>query len=329
MPRFDLELDQLRTYRPDVRCPQDFDEFWDRTLAEARAAAVAPRVEKVEALTPHIDIYDVRFSGFGGEQVGAWYLRPAGVTGDLPGLVHFAGYGGGRGIAYDRIKWPAAGFATLMVDTRGQGSLWSSPGVTPDPHGSGPSAPGFMTRGIESADSYYYRRVFTDAARAVEVFAEFDGVDASRIAVQGGSQGGGMALAAGALAGRGGLGASAAAVLADVPFLCHFERAVGFTGAEPYEEISRYLGVHRDRQDEVFDVLSYFDGVNMAERITVPTRISVGLLDDICPPSTVFAAANRVAGAVVDVYHHNGHDGGDTEQWQRQVRWLREELGWA
>ena len=103
-----------------------------------------------------------------------------------------------------------------------------------------------MTRGIDDPADYYYRRVFTDAVRAIDAVRALERVDAARVAVCGGSQGGGIALAAA------GLTEGLVAVMPDVPFLCHFERAVGMTDADPYGEIVRYLSVHRGAEERVF-----------------------------------------------------------------------------
>ncbi len=212
------------------------------------------------------------------------------LKGPLPAVVEYNGYGGGRGLPFERLGWASAGFAYLFMDTRGQGSMWGSGGGTPDPHGTGPSSSGFMTRGIEDPADYYYRRVFTDAVRAVDAVRTLAQVDASRVAVVGASQGGGIALAAAALCD------DLVAVLPDVPFLCDFPRAVGFTDRDPYQEIVRYLSVHRGADERVHRTLSYFDGATMATRATAPALFSVALMDPICPPSTVFAAFNRYGG---------------------------------
>ena len=81
------------------------------------------------------------------------------------------------------------------MDTRGQGSTWS-PGDTPDLYSDGGNAhyPGSMTNGILDPKHYYYRRVFTDAVRRLNVRAH-PAVDSSQIAVTGGSQGGGITIA--------------------------------------------------------------------------------------------------------------------------------------
>ncbi|NRD26170.1 acetylxylan esterase [Frigoribacterium sp. VKM Ac-2836] len=303
----DLPEPALREYRSTQTDPEDFDEFWATTLAETRAHPLDLRVERVETGLTTVDVFDVTFAGWAGQPVRAWLRVPAGVAGPLPAVVQFVGYGGGRGAAVENLFWSSAGFAHLQMDTRGQGSGWSL-GATPDPDGSGPAHPGVMTRGIDSRETYYYRRVFMDAVRAVEAARGLDVVDATRVSVVGGSQGGGIALAVA------GLVPDLAAVAAYVPFLCDFRRATVITDADPYKEIGRYLAVHRHRASSVHEVLAYFDGVNFARRASAPALFTTALMDPTCPPSTVFGAFHAYAGpADVTVWPYNGHEGGGFE----------------
>ncbi|TQK18900.1 cephalosporin-C deacetylase [Microbacterium sp. SLBN-154] len=322
MPRFDLSPADLTTYRPTVAEPADFDEFWTGTIGAARAAGGDVVVTPVATPLTLIDTYDVTFPGFAGDPVKAWLWVPRGTDGPLPAVVEFNGYGGGRGLPHERLSWANAGYAHLFMDTRGQGSGWGSGGETPDPHGSGPAASGFMTRGIDDPATYYYRRLFTDGVRAVDAVRGLPQIDPARVAVTGGSQGGGIAIAVG------GLVEGLRAVMPDVPFLCHFERAVGLTDADPYQEIVRYLRVHRGAEERVFRTLSYVDGVNFAARISAPALFSAALHDMICPPSTVFAAYNRVPvdDKAIEVYPFNEHEGGQSYQWLVQAAFLRERL---
>jgi cephalosporin-C deacetylase len=88
-----------------------------------------------------------------------------------------------------------------------------------------------------------------------------------------------------------------------------------------------YLRVHRDQVDTVYRTLSYFDGAVMATRARVPALFSVALMDDTCPPSTVYAAHNAWAGPKqIRVYPFNGHEGGGAEQQRAQLDWLRATL---
>jgi cephalosporin-C deacetylase len=109
-----------------------------------------------------------------------------------------------------------------------------------------------------------------------------------------------------------------------VPFLCHYRRATQITDTHPYGEITRYVRSHRDKVEQVFHTLSYFDGVNFAARASAQALFSAGLMDDICPPSTVFAAYNHYAGPKqMRLYEYNQHDGGGSFQDLEQLRYLR------
>ncbi|WP_022893907.1 acetylxylan esterase [Agromyces subbeticus] len=317
MPRFDRPFAELRDYRPAVSEPADFDEFWASTLAESRRLASAPTLTRVPSPLSSFEVYDVTFAGYGGDPVLGWLVLPDGAIGPLPAVVEFNGYGGGRGLPHERLAWAGSGYAHFFMDTRGQGGAWGTGGGTPDPHGTGPSAPGFMTRGIHDPVEYYYRRVFTDAVLAVDAVRSLEQVDETRVAVCGGSQGGGIAIAAA------GLSEGLVGVMPDVPFLCHFERAVGLTDRDPYNEIVRFLAVHRGAAESAFRTLSYFDGVNFAKRASAPALFSVAGMDPVCPPSTVYAARNHYAGdADIVEYEFNEHEGGQGVHWQRQAEWL-------
>ncbi|MGC4979391.1 acetylxylan esterase [Streptomyces sp. DT193] len=317
MALFDLPLDELRTYRSASAEPEDFDSFWAKTLQEARDHDLAARFEPVGTALKTVTVHDVTFAGFGGHPIKGWLTVPAWANSPLPTVVEFIGYGGGRGLPHTHLLWAAAGFAHFVMDTRGQASGWGG-GDTPDPVGSAPAFPGFMTRGIEDPETYYYRRLFTDAVRAVEAARSHPLVDAARVAALGGSQGGGITIAVGALV------PDLAAVAPDVPFLCDFPRATVLTDRAPYREIGNYLKTHRGRTEQVRRTLSYFDGVHFAARGRAPALFSAALEDQTCPPSTVFAAFNAWANEDkdIEVYDFNDHEGGGPYQQAAQLRWL-------
>jgi cephalosporin-C deacetylase len=324
MPWFDLPEDELWTYRIGTAEPDGLDAWWSERLAEARSAAAPPTLTRHgEAAYGPVEVYDVEFSGARGDRIRAWFLRPArAAAGGVPVAVTFIGYGGGRGVPYEHLAWPAVGVAAFVMDTRGQGGNWTI-GATGDPGaGDGPEYPGVMTRGIARPETYYYTRLFVDAVRAVEVAAELPGVDGDRLAVCGGSQGGGLALAAAALAPD-----RVRACQANVPFLCDFQRAVGLSPAYPYKEIADFLAQQVDMADAALETLRYVDCALLARRITADCLVSVGLMDEICPPSTVFAAYHEVPGPKeIAVYPFGVHDL-PLRHHERQLHHLRERLG--
>lgn len=318
MTYFDLPLNELQKYFPERSEPTNFDSFWKETISEAKVLKVASKFEPYETGLKTIDCYDVTFSGFNGQPIKAWFLLPKILPKPLPCVIEFIGYGGGRGFPTDWLYWPSFGFAYFVMDTRGQGSTWRQ-GDTPDISidGGGPQFPGFVTRGIFDPSTYYYRRVFTDAVMAVDSVICHPDVDTQFIAVTGASQGGGIALAVA------GLEAKVNVVLPDVPFLCNFRRAIQVTDVAPYSEIVHFCQTHRDKLEKVFSTLDYFDGVNFSVRAKANALFSVGLMDEVCPPSTVYSAYNHYAGPKqIKIWEFNHHEGGASYQDREKVQYL-------
>jgi cephalosporin-C deacetylase len=312
----DRPLSELRTFQSDVEDPADFDDFWAQTLHEAAERATPTVLETVETGMRRVNVSDVTFSGYAGDPVRAWLVTPVGAEESLPVVIEYAGYGSGRGRPINHLWAAASGWAHLVMDVRGQGAgRGSAVGSTPDPHGSAPAHPGVMTRGIEDPRTYYYRRLLTDAVRAVDVARDLPGIDPDRVAVVGGSQGGAQAIAAAALR------PDVSAAVAFVPFLSDTARATLITDAAPYSEIAGYLTSQRSRVEQVARTLSYVDGVNFARRVRTRIHYSVALMDPICPPSTVFAGfnANASESKTIDVWPYNGHEGGGPEDRERAI----------
>jgi len=340
MPFFDLPLAQLIAYKPERTEQPDFDAFWASTLATARQFPLDPRFDPLPSPMALFEMFDVTFNGYGGAPIKGWLILPKQRSGPLPCVVQYLGYGSGRGYVTEWIFWAAAGYAAFIMDNRGQSAYWRGDTADPEPN-LAPHYAGFLTQGILDPHTYFYRRLFTDAARAVEVAASHPAVNADRIAIAGtnsqktdtiyinpavnadriaiagGSQGGGIGLAAGALS------PVVSAMLIDVPFLCHFNVAAGLATRGPYPELAGYCSVQRDSVDTVFRTLSYFDGVNFAARGKATALFSVGLMDETCPPRTVFAAYNHYAGEKdIRVYAYNNHEGGGARHDREKLAFL-------
>ena len=318
MPLFDFTAEKLRQYLPDRNEPEDFDAFWAQTLAEVRQHPLDAEFVPVDNGLATIDSFDVTFSGWNGERVRGWLQLPRARADALPCVVEFIGYSGGRGIPTDHLLYASAGYAHFVMDSRGQ-----SGADTGDAHGVGsPHTAGFMTDGVLDPQTYYYRRIMSDVVRAVEAARSHEAVDASRVVAAGGSQGGGLTLAAA------GLVPDLVGAMPDVPFLCHYRRASEITDKNPYGEIANFCNKRPEHVDTVFATLSYFDGVNFAARANANALFSVGMMDDVCPPSTVYAAYNHYAGAKeITVWPYNGHEGGGHLQARERVEFLHKLFG--
>ena len=321
MPWYDMPLDRLREYRTSTREPAGLDQWWADRLAEAREQAQPVTVTAHQpGLYAPLEVSDVEFSGGAGERVRGWFIRPAGRRPNAV-VVKYIGYGGGRGAPGEHLLLPALGYPALVMDSRGQGGRWSS-GATADGIGSGPENSLVMTRGITTPERYYYTRMFVDAALAIDAARELAEAPDARVAVSGGSQGGALALAAAALR------PDAVDVChADVPFLCDIQRAITLAPRPPYTEIPEFLAENTELEERALDTLRYVDCALLARRITAATLLSVGLMDDICPPSTVYAAYNEVGAAdkEIAVYPYSGHSRPQAHL-ERQLRHLRDRL---
>ncbi len=335
MPLIDLPLTELRTFTGDLVEPDDLDAFWAGTIAEAREHDLEVTCEPYATPWTGFDTYDVTFPGFGGHPVKAWLTVPTGATGPLPTVVQYHGYSVGRSFPHTSFTWAGAGYAHIAMDNRGQGYHAGGPAeATVDASADAglPHAPGLFTAGILDPHTYYYRRLYTDAVRLLEAVSRLSHVDPLRIAVTGASQGGTLSLAAAGLARL--VDVPLVGAAPDVPALCAIARSLELTDAGPWGEIHQYLAGWRDRVDTVYRTLSYFDVALIGQRATAPVLFSLGLMDPVCLPSTVFAAFNRYgtpSGAEVQksisVYRFNGHEGGGPHHVMEQADFFAEVLG--
>ena len=315
MPLYDKPIEELVDYRPALTSEPDLDRFWSETLQESQIAPLNAQLTQVDYPLRGVRVFQASYDGWQGARIAAWYLLPEG-EGPFPALVQYHGYSGYKQDAFHYALWALQGYAVLAVDVRGQSGDSTDPAQY-----SGGHVKGWMTQGIMDPAEYYYRGVYVDCVRALDLLCEQPEVDAEHIGLMGVSQGGGLTLAVAALDSRPVL------AMPEVPYLCHFRRAVDMAARMPYLEISDYIRRYPKRAGQVWKTLSYFDNLNLAARIRCPVLIDVGLQDDICPPSSVYAVYNQIkAEKEIKVFPYHNHEAVEP-LWEDKLRWVHHYLG--
>jgi cephalosporin-C deacetylase len=289
VPAFDLPLDELREYAGTNPRPDDFDEYWTEALAELDAIEDADvRLEPVAHPAPYAECFDLTFTGVRGARVYAKYLRPAASTASVPGLVVFHGYSASSADWFELLPYVAQGFAVTALDCRGQGGRSQDPGGV---HGG--TLQGHIVRGLgDEPRNFAFRQIFLDTVQVTRILMDRPEVDAARIGATGGSQGGALTLACAALEPR----VKAAAPV--FPFLSDYQRVWDLDLAtEAYAELRSWLRRFDPTHagiDDMWRRLGYIDVQHLAPRIEARVLLQLGLMDTVCPPSTQFAAYNKI-----------------------------------
>jgi cephalosporin-C deacetylase len=281
----------------DVYRPDDFDEFWNTTMARVADVPLRPAFDYVpERSTDEVEVYDVHYDSWEGVRISGWYAVPRReyLPGPYPALMLLPGY-----ISEPVIprNWAMQGYAAFAVAPRGK--LRSNQRFNP-------GYPGLLVHNIVDPNTYGYRGFYVDAARAVDAVLTRPEVDADRVGLHGSSQGGALTITTAAL-----LPDLVTCGAAGAPYLCGFMESAKLTHSYPYEEINEYLRVHPDHERQVAESVGYYDGINFAPGIRAPMLVYIGLEDDVCPPETGFAVHDAMTcEKELLTYERCGHDAG-------------------
>ncbi len=305
---FDFSFEKLQTYTGTNPRPADFDAYWDAALAEMRALDPQVSLTPAEFQAPNAECFHMYFTGVGGARVYAKLLRPKNPAPQHPAVLMFHGYSGDSGDWADKLNFVSQGFTVAALDCRGQGGRSEDVGGV-----TGNTLHGHIIRGLDDAlagrpEKLLYRQIFLDTAQLAKIVMEMPGVDPKRVGAIGGSQGGALTVACASLEPR---IARAAPVF---PFLSDYKRVWEMDQAkDAYAELKDYFRRFDPRHENeaaVFEKLGYVDIQFLAPRIRGEIRWTIGLMDTICPPSSQFAAYNKITAAKsMVVYPDFGHEG--------------------
>ena len=287
---------------PPLTKEADFQKFWDGSLAGL--AKVDPQYRLIHqpklSAGPN-DVYEVRMRSYGDVRVGGWYEVPK-SKGPHPAMIRVPGYGA-------NMK-PVNLFTDVIVlsfNPRGHGN--SQEDVKGKPGN-------YWIRGLDDKEGYYYQGAYLDCVRAVDFLCSRKEVDPVRIAVKGGSQGGGLSFSTAALDKRISL------CIPHIPFLTNWDL---YFKTSHWPEMDRWIEAKESRTwASTLKTLSYFDTMNMAPWIECPVFMGVGLQDAICPPVTNFAVYNRLKGKKEFLVYPRAKHYVDKEFHSLAFKWMRE-----
>lgn len=270
--------------KPSAPAPADFDAFW---AAKRKALAAVPlnvRLTAVKSPREGVETFDVQADA-GGSSVSGYLARPAGAKPkSLPAILTVHGAGVRSSILDGPANWARDG--VLAMDINAHGLPNGKEKEFYDALAAG-ELRNYRTKGRESRETVYFLGMFQRLLRAIDVLAAQPEWDGKTLVVSGSSQGGYQAIVAA------GLDPRVTFFAAGVPAGCDHTgalagRIAGWPKFIPTAE--------KDTPKEVIEAVKYFDAVNFAARAKAPAIFTVGFIDTTCPPTSVYAAYNALAG---------------------------------
>ena len=299
-----MPLEKLRLYQGRNPKPEDFDAYWTESLSELEGTDPGFELQPVEFPSVFAECFDLWFTGVAGARVYAKYLRPrARASSGHPAVLVFHGYSGKSPDWFTLLPYAAQGFSVAALDCRGQGGRSEDVGGV-----TGNTLNGHIIRGLfDDPRKLLFRQIFLDCVQLTRIVMDLPEVDAARIGVTGASQGGGLTLACAALEPR----IKAAAQI--YPFLTDYQRTWEMDlDVDAYDELRqmfRRFDPRHERAADIFTRLGYIDVQHLAPRIRADVLMTVGLMDTVCPPSTQFAAYNKITSPKdMLIYPDYGHE---------------------
>lgn len=300
----DMPLEELKKYQGKNPKPSDFEEYWDRALKELGQQSLNYELVEADFQTPFADCYHLTFTGVGDAKVYAKFIKPKKHIATGQAVAMFHGYSVDSGDWLDKLAFAAQGITVLALDCRGQGGRSEDTLRT-----KATTMRGLIIRGLndKNPDNLYYRNVFLDTVQTVRILQAMEDVDAKRIGVYGGSQGGALALACAALENT----VKEAVVI--YPFLTDYLRVwemdIQNSAYGEIAEFFRNTDPTHERHEEFFTKLGYIDIQHHAPNIKANVDWYIGLRDQICPPSSQFAAYNKLTSKkTMKIYYEFGHE---------------------
>ena len=275
--------------KPGIECPQDLTEYWNHEKQNLKALRMEVKSKKQEISEKGYLCFDTEINCTGPKPARGYFAKPEkAAPGSLPIvlLVHAAGVKGSwcRSEISNALDYAKKGKGSLCFDLNAHGMLNGQPDEYYTNLETG-ELKNYWEQGLENREEFYFRGMYLRLIRTIEFLTRQPEWDRKHILVIGESQGGGQALAAAGLDNR------VSAVVATVPAMCDWggtlvDRKGGWP--QPFEGPGD--------QKKMKEALPYFDTSNLLKNSKATIVVEIGLIDNTCPSTSVYAAINQAKG---------------------------------
>lgn len=274
--------------KPYTQMPKDFKEFWDKNKAEAAKYPLTYTKELAkEYCTDKVDCYLIKLMlNSRGQSIYGYLFYPKNATkGSCPVVLCPPGAGIKTIKEPLRHKYYAEeGCIRFEIEIHGLNPTMTAEEFKEISNAFNGRENGYLNNGLENRDNYYMKRVYLGCVRSIDLLTSLPEWDGKNVIVQGGSQGGALALI------TTGLDPRVTACVANHPALSDMAGyKAGRAGGYPH-----FFRTEGMDTPEKLKTMAYYDVVNFARLIKVPTYITWGYNDDVCPPTTSYAVYNTL-----------------------------------
>lgn len=305
--------------RPYCKEPKDFDEFWSKTLSEARKNDLNPTRRLLpERCTKDENVYEVSYVNDNANSRMYGILSVPVKPGKYPALLRVPG-AGVRPYSGDTYTAPGK-CIVLEIGIHGI-PVTMQQSIYDDLRNA--ALNNYWEVNLAEPNKNYYKRVVTGAVRGVDFIASLPEWDGKAIGVTGSSQGGFLSLATAALDKR----ITFLGVVHDA--MCDFEAEMHDVGGgwPHYFYWDVKNGTNKELLNMKVEGARYYDGVNFARRVTQPGWYSFGYNDEVVPPTSSYSTYNIIkAPKTLSVYQMTGHYWYQ-EQWDEWQNFIRKQMG--
>ena len=301
---------------PYTKEPADFTDFWEKTMKEAARTPLSYTRERYpEKCTSKVDCDILKIKVNSRQSIYAYLFSPVGAEPGTCPVVLCPPGAGIKTIKNSRPEYAEKGFIRLEMEIHGLDPRISEKTFGEITSAFNSNGNGYLENGIDSRDRYYMRHVYIAMVKAIDLLTSLPEWDGKNVAVQGGSQGGGLSLIAAGLDKRVTQCAVNHPALADMAGYAE----PGRTGGYPHMPKSLLTPEH-------IKTLSYYDVINFARHITCPVRMTWGYNDDVCTPTTSYAVWNTLQCPKEAVITPINEHWSTNEVEQGHIEWLKKHL---